>query len=115
MFYGAIDKELVIDHIDGNPWNNDINNLRLVTQKVNCQNRKKRATNSSGYTGVCWINDGAYAKAEIQTKQGNNIQKTFSVKKNGLLPAFLLACQWRREMLINLNTEGENYSENHGV
>jgi len=41
-----------IDHIDGNPENNKIENLRDVTHKINHRNRKMRPDNTSGYTGV---------------------------------------------------------------
>lgn len=44
-FYGYIDDNLVIDHIDRNPLNNKIDNLRLVSVKVNQFNRNDR-----GYT-----------------------------------------------------------------
>lgn len=43
-----------IDHIDGNPANNDISNLRECSQAENSQNRKKPITNTSGYLGVCF-------------------------------------------------------------
>lgn len=43
-----------IDHIDDNPKNNSINNLRLVTGMQNSRNRKKHVNNSSGTTGVYW-------------------------------------------------------------
>lgn len=42
------------DHIDGNPLNNKIENLRSVTHQENCRNQKKRKDNISGVTGVYW-------------------------------------------------------------
>lgn len=44
----------VIDHIDGNPANNRIENLRACTQQQNVFNAGTRSTNTSGYTGVYW-------------------------------------------------------------
>lgn len=42
----------VIDHINGDPADNRIDNLRSTTQHENAKNQKKRSTNSSGITGV---------------------------------------------------------------
>lgn len=36
-----------VDHIDKNPANNKISNLRWVTHSENCQNRRRRKYNSS--------------------------------------------------------------------
>jgi DNA-directed RNA polymerase subunit RPC12/RpoP len=44
--------DMDIDHIDHNTSNNKIENLRLVTHRENCQNRKLRSDNTSGYNGV---------------------------------------------------------------
>lgn len=41
-----------IDHIDGNPSNNRITNLRDVLQKDNAKNNKLSKNNKSGYNGV---------------------------------------------------------------
>jgi len=44
-----------IDHIDRNPKNNAIANLRLCSHAENHQNIDVRSDNSSGVTGVSWI------------------------------------------------------------
>ena len=49
--YGSFPKHN-IDHIDGNPSNNKISNLREATQEQNLFNTKRFKTNTSGYKGV---------------------------------------------------------------
>ncbi len=46
--------KLNIDHINRNPSDNRLVNLRDVTQKQNLQNRSKPSNNTSGYPGVVW-------------------------------------------------------------
>jgi len=43
-----------IDHIDGNPLNNKIENLRVATHSQNGANTARRADNTSGEKGVWW-------------------------------------------------------------
>lgn len=43
-----------IDHIDGNPGNNRITNLRDVPQQINTRNIKLSRNNKSGVNGVSW-------------------------------------------------------------
>jgi hypothetical protein len=43
-----------IDHIDGNPANNKLSNLRDVTARQNAQNRNVNVPNSSGIRNVTW-------------------------------------------------------------
>lgn len=43
-----------LDHIDGNPLNNAISNLRDVTASVNMRNVPRYSRNTSGYCGVSW-------------------------------------------------------------
>lgn len=55
-FHGPIPDWLQIDHIDGNPKNNKIDNLRLVTCSGNQQNLRaaKSSNETSGMLGVHW-------------------------------------------------------------
>ncbi len=50
MFNGYLPK--IIDHIDGNPSNNKIENLRAATHAENMRNSKIPKTNTSGFKGV---------------------------------------------------------------
>jgi len=43
-----------LDHIDGDPTNNRIENLREATQQQNCYNRRVRKDNKAGTTNVYW-------------------------------------------------------------
>ena len=54
MYYGAWPKN-EIDHKNGNPIDNHIENLREATREENMQNLKLSIRNKSGYFGVCSI------------------------------------------------------------
>jgi hypothetical protein len=43
-----------IDHINGNPSDNRLENLRIASREENMRNTKKPITNKSGFKGVSW-------------------------------------------------------------
>lgn len=53
IVHGYDPKEQV-DHRDGNPENNRLDNLREATNRQNSMNRDIRANNTSGHKGVSW-------------------------------------------------------------
>ena len=71
---------LVIDHIKRNPYDNRLENLRIVTHQENNRNRPKQCNNTSGIVGIRkrqnrWV-------ACINDNNNNKISKSFAINKN---------------------------------
>lgn len=118
LLKGCISNEMVIDHMDGNPRNNKIVNLREVTIKTNNQNKSIDARNSSGKTGVILVNIHGYyswCSAWVCSKTNRVLSKYFSVLKYGEEKAFELACNFRDNKLSEQISLGEEYTERHGT
>lgn len=68
--------EALLDHVNRNPLDNRIENLRLADVSSNSQNAKLRTDNSSGVKGVSWSN--TYNKWVMQIyARGKKHQKLF--------------------------------------
>ena len=57
------------DHINRNRSDNIIKNLRLVTNRINCQNHEIYSHNTSGINGVCFNNQFRKWQAYIKTNE----------------------------------------------
>lgn len=68
---GAIEQDLVIDHIDGNSLNNKVENLRLVTHFVNCLNKSVSRNKELPQKWVKETDNMFYAAFEIRGKVYN--------------------------------------------
>lgn len=68
----------VIDHINGDPADNRISNLRDVGQTENMRNQRLRSTNSSGVTGVDWDRRRQKWRAQITVDGRNSFLGNFA-------------------------------------
>lgn len=66
MHHGYLPK--IVDHIDGNRWNNRIENLREASSFQNVHNAKNRAQSSSKYKGVSYEPERKLWRASICCK-----------------------------------------------
>ena len=110
----------VINHKDGNTFNNNIDNLEICLQKENMRRRKDHTgaglskSNSSGTTGVVVDNkidklrgkESLYYKAVWSDIYGKQKTKAFSVKKYGEELAEFLAQEYRQHQIDLLNLGG---------
>jgi len=56
---------LVIDHINGDPLDNRMSNIRVCTQSENSKNQKMRKNNESGYKGVSFYRGKYHARIKL--------------------------------------------------
>lgn len=110
--HGLSTTGMVVDHINGDPSDNRIENLRVCSNAENARNKKKQNNNKSGTPGVyynirkeAWI---AIVKIHSKTKE-----RSFSVKKYGFEEAKNLAITARFQMLEDAEKDGVFYSCRH--
>lgn len=114
LMVGEIPDHHVVNHIDGNIKNNRISNLEVCTQTENCRRKKVHngslmKSNTSGVNGVSFDKKpnswNAYWYENYKLKK-----KRFYTHKLGETEAFRLACEYRKQMIEKLNSEGAGYS-----
>ncbi len=91
----------VIDHINGDPMDNRIANLRCVSHRENMRNMKLRTTNKSGITGVRWYAARAKWVASIKLDEKSQHLGYFDTKEEAAA-------------VRKLYSEKHGYHPNHG-
>ena len=117
LLRGNIPEGYVINHKDGNRANNLIGNIEICTIAENTRRTKfqrdcLRHDNLSGVTGVYKLHtkDGHTYFVANWVENYKNMHKCFPVHKLGETEAFRLACEYRKQMIEKLNSEGAGYS-----
>ena len=109
--FGEIPNGFEIDHLDGNPSNNLIENLQIKTHSENMCNSKKRRHNKTGTNGVSKLVVGKYSYYTAQWYEEDKlVVKRFSINKLGDTLAFSLAEQARKLAEISLG----KFTSRHG-
>ena len=110
LLHETLEDDLVVDHIDGNSANNNIRNLRKITQTQNCRNTGKSKNNKSGVTGVAYHKRDKYWSASYMLN-GKLMQERFYEKNH--TNAFEEAVKRRKEVESTL-LKDLGYTERHG-
>jgi hypothetical protein len=63
-YYGVV-PDVEIDHVNGDPGDDRIVNLRLATRKQNCENLGLRSDNTSGVRNVVWDKSKELWKVQV--------------------------------------------------
>lgn len=109
LFNQEVPEDMVIDHMDNNPHNNKIENLRCITIAENSRNRARNHNSKSESAGICKTKHGYSCSVVIN---GEKFSASYSFGKYGE-DAINKAMAWRKSLLLKANELGAGYTDNH--
>lgn len=90
-----VEKDIIVDHIDGNTLDNRKSNLRIIHRRHNPKNTAMYNNNTSGYKGVSWHKDRKKWQVAIQVDKNNiylgifdNLDEAVKVRKEAEIKYF---------------------------
>lgn len=111
--------DYTLERIDVN-GNYERGNIKWETITKQARNKTKLRNNTTGVTGVSFNSKDGCSRViaswrELTTNGRTTLKnKSFSIKKYGLMEAFAMACAFRDNKSQELNSLGYGYSDNHG-
>ena len=102
-------KGMVVDHIDGNTWNNQKANLRFITQQQNIW-RKKKMNNKTAYIGLFQKANSRFT-AKINIHRKSHVSGTYATGA-AAAGAYNEACKRTRGAYAILNLTVTKYMHN---
>ena len=81
---GYLTKNMLVQHIDHNPFNNKPDNLRECTRSQNTQSNKLRKNNTSGHKGICWYASKSKWVVRIRKNGKNHFLGLFANKEDAI-------------------------------
>ena len=95
-----------IDHIDRNPLNNRISNLRWVSREINMGNKTLAKNNTSGHQNIAFKKD---KKLWLYVKQYNGVKRKWSSKDK----IKILCIKFAHLILINYREKLPSLNNQH--
>lgn len=97
MALASIVDKREVDHVDRNPLNNTVKNLRMASSTENTINKSLSKKNKSGFKGVCWRKDKKMWHAQMSVKHRTQHLGYFE-KKEDAARAYNRALQKRKDV-----------------
>ena len=113
-YHGPIPEGMCIDHINGNPLDDRLENLRCVSERTNHRNQKMHKRNTSGVTGVVFKRNRSgtlYWRATWCDTSGRLCERYFNIGKLGDAEAKRQATEYRAARIAEIG----GYTERHGT
>lgn len=115
LFNKDVCQNKVIDHVNGDPWDNRISNLKPKSKANNARNRKykNKSHETIGVVREVYKTGQEYFSAVWTDLSGKARRKKFPIATLGENDAYRLAKEYRIKMIQDLNTQGAEYTDRH--